>query len=56
MRFGANPGINSPAATHIDQNRVGLDQPLECELVGLNAPVRGKLHQSTPLFPNWSIN
>ena len=50
------PGMNSPAGAHIDQNWIGLGQPLECKLVGLNAPVRGKLHPSTPLNPNWSIN
>ena len=61
-RTGGEDGVPGEAGdefagrAHIDQHRIGLGQPLECELVGLNAPVRGKLHPSTPLNPNWSIN
>jgi len=49
-------GDEFAGGANIDQNWIGLGQPVECELVGLNAPVRGKLHPFTPLNPNWSIN
>ena len=49
-------GDEFPGRAHIDQHWVGFGEPLEGKLVGLNAPVGGKLHPSTPSFPNWSIN
>ena len=56
MVLPGEAGDEFAGGAHIDQHRIGLGQPLECELVGLNAAVRGKLHPSTPSIPNWSIN
>ena len=53
-RSGGENGVRGQAGdeftggAHIDQNGIGLGQPLERELVGLDAPVRGKLHPSSP--------